>query len=1077
MNERALFFAALDIDGPAARAAFLTEACGGDTGLLQRVKELLQTHERAGSFLERPAVQDTRLDTSPADAPPDGPGSRLGPYRLVRQLGEGGMGTVYLAEQTEPVRRQVALKVVKRGMDSKQVLARFDAERQALALMDHPHIAKVLDAGTTATNQPFFVMELVKGLPINEYCDQHKLGIPERLMLFVPVCQAVQHAHQKGIIHRDLKPSNILVQSHDGRPAPRVIDFGLAKAMSGQPLTEHTLLTGLGHVAGTPLYMAPEQAASDAIDVDTRADIYALGVLLYELLTGTTPFEREDLSEKALDEILRIIRDSEPPTPSQRLGLSGSKPGVAAARGTEPAKLGRFLKGDLDWIVMKALAKERDRRYETANALAEDVGRFLNHKPVSAGPPSRRYRFRKFAGRHRATLAIASAFAALLVAGTAVSTRQAVRATAAERESDGQRAEAAEEAAVARAALSFLNEDILGQASAFGQAGPDRAPNRDLKVRTALDRAAASVPGKFAGRPRVEAAVRAALGGAYRDLGEYGPARAQLTEAVRLARDAIGEDHPDTLGATNGLAVVLLYQRQYDDAEALFARTLDGCRRRCGEEHEETLRAQANLAAVAQGRGDLDRAESLLTEVLEVQRRALGEEHHLTLASSGNLALLHQARGRFHEADRLLTAGLEASRRTLGDEHPRTLSYRNNLAALHQAEGKHEQALPILRDVLEVRRRVLGDEHDDTCTARNNLAACYDELGQLDEAEPLYVQNLQIQRRQLGDDHLHTLITMSNLATLYLARGEYARAEPLKAQALGALRRTAAAGSRDFLRALNNLAVAYYLQRKYAEAEPLYVEALAGCRKVLGEEHPHTLMVTKSLAALYRDWGKDDQAEPLFERVRAALARQPGGAESPQTASVLVSLGLIRLRRQKADEAEPLLREALRIYEKQAPEAWYRFDAQSRLGECLAARARYAEAEPLLLAGYEGLRRRAGEVPPGGNSLAEAGGRVVRLYEAWGQPEEGMGAPETTPAQVFGAAGVLAQAASNVKGSGAEAAATRERYAARSLDLLRRAQAKGFFKGPASRQAFRTNSDFAGLRDRQDFKKLLADLD
>ena len=362
----------------------------------------MRLHAQAGSFLEKRAadlvatnVPETLAAGESAAAPAEGPGTTIGRYRLVRRLGEGGMGTVYLAEQGQPIRRQVALKVIKRGMDSKQVLARFDAERQALALMDHPHIAKVLDAGTTATNQPFFVMELVKGIPVTEYCDQHKLGIPERLALFMQVCAAVQHAHQKGIIHRDLKPSNILVTLHDSQPAPRVIDFGLAKAMSGQPLTEHTLHTGLGQVAGTPLYMAPEQAACNAIDVDTRADIYALGVLLYELLTGTTPIEHEDLSKKALDEILRVIRESEPTTPSRRLGSSGSGPSVAAARGTEPAKLGRFLKGELDWIVMKALAKDRDRRYETANGFAKDIERFLNHEPVLAWPPSATYRLRK----------------------------------------------------------------------------------------------------------------------------------------------------------------------------------------------------------------------------------------------------------------------------------------------------------------------------------------------------------------------------------------------------------------------------------------------------------------------------------------------------------------------------------------------------------------------------------------------------------------------------------------------------------------------------------------------------------
>ena len=309
-----------------------------------------------------------------------------GRYKLREEIGEGGMGTVYLAEQTQPVKRKVALKLIKVGMDSAAVLARFESERQALALMDHPNIAKVLDAGTTESGHPFFVMELVKGIPVTEYCDEHRLDLPARLALFRQICSAVQHAHQKGIIHRDIKPSNILVESHDDKPVPKVIDFGLAKATSGLRLTEHSLYTAFGTVAGTPLYMAPEQARFNAIDVDTRADIYALGVILYELLTGSTPIERETFKRAALDEMLRMIREVEPPTPSSRLSSSESLPSLAATRHTEPGRLSRFVRGDLDWIVMKALAKDRQRRYDSAIGFANDVERFLNHEPVSAGP-------------------------------------------------------------------------------------------------------------------------------------------------------------------------------------------------------------------------------------------------------------------------------------------------------------------------------------------------------------------------------------------------------------------------------------------------------------------------------------------------------------------------------------------------------------------------------------------------------------------------------------------------------------------------------------------------------------------
>jgi serine/threonine protein kinase len=428
MNERELFEKALDIPSPTDRAAFLDQACADQPELRRQVEQLLQAHENAGPFLDQPhraagAVGHTGIYASSSSSAEVAGMIIAGKYKLLQRIGEGGMGSVWMADQLEPVKRRVAVKLIRAEREgSRTILSRFEAERQAIALMDHPNIAKLLDAGTTegspslregsssrgkaikeepsrSEGLPFFVMELVKGIPLNEFCDEHKLAVPDRLHLFMQICSAVQHAHQKGIIHRDLKPTNILVEMHDDKPVPKVIDFGLAKAMSGQPLTEHTLFTGFGTVAGTPLYMAPEQAKFSAIDIDTRADIYALGVILYELLTGSTPLEREQLKKAALDEILRFIRESEPPAPSKRLSSTESKPSIAANRRSEPAKLGRFIRGELDWIVMKALAKERNRRYETATGLAKDIERFLNREPVTAGPPSTAYRLRKAQSR------------------------------------------------------------------------------------------------------------------------------------------------------------------------------------------------------------------------------------------------------------------------------------------------------------------------------------------------------------------------------------------------------------------------------------------------------------------------------------------------------------------------------------------------------------------------------------------------------------------------------------------------------------------------------------------------------
>ena len=397
---KAIFLEALDCKGSDELIRYLERACGSDAALRTRVEELMRAHRDAGDFLGGAEKQNATCDQPIAEKT----GAQIGPYKLLQEIGEGGMGTVYMAQQTEPVKRLVALKVIKPGMDSRQVIARFEAERQALALMDHPNIARVFEAGTTQSGRPYFVMELVKGVPLTKYCDEHRLTPKDRLELFIPVCQAIQHAHQKGIIHRDIKPSNVLVASYDGRPVPKVIDFGVAKA-TGQQLTERTLITGLGAVVGTLEYMSPEQAELNQLDIDTRSDIYSLGVLLYELLTGSTPLEKKRLTSAALLEVLRVIREEEPPKPSMRLSTTDEMPSVAANRGLEPKKLSGLVRGELDWIVMKALDKDRNRRYETASAFAADSQRYLNDEPVQACPPSAWYRFRKFVRRKKTVLA------------------------------------------------------------------------------------------------------------------------------------------------------------------------------------------------------------------------------------------------------------------------------------------------------------------------------------------------------------------------------------------------------------------------------------------------------------------------------------------------------------------------------------------------------------------------------------------------------------------------------------------------------------------------------------------------
>jgi serine/threonine protein kinase/Flp pilus assembly protein TadD len=546
-----LFWSALALESPTERAHYLDQACGSDPLLRVQVEELLAAYPKVERFLESPAVPEGVTVDEPLT---ERPGTLIGPYKLMEQIGEGGMGLVFVAEQQQPVRRKVALKVIKPGMDSRQVIARFEAERQALALMDHPHIAKVHDGGTTDSGRPYFVMELVKGVPITDYCDQHRLTTRQRLEVFLPVCQAVQHAHQKGVIHRDLKPSNVLVAIHDVIPVVKVIDFGIAKATGPQQLTERTLYTGLAQLVGTPLYMSPEQAGQSSLDVDTRSDIYSLGVLLYELLTGTTPFESETLRQAGYDEMRRIIREEEPPRPSTRLSTlgQGDLATVCERRGVDAGKLGREVRGELDWIVMKALEKDRSRRYETASAFAADVQRYLKDEAVQACPPSAGYRVRKFALRNKGALATAGLILAALLAGTAVSAWQAVQATGARRLADERlanemqaRSQAQEEGRRAQAhfrqALDAVDR-MLAHVADMKVVLPQMEEVRQGLLKDALE----LYTGLIALNPG-DAGAYVGRGYIYRGLGRLDLAYADLEKAIEL--DPENPDAHATLGS------------------------------------------------------------------------------------------------------------------------------------------------------------------------------------------------------------------------------------------------------------------------------------------------------------------------------------------------------------------------------------------------------------------------------------------------------------------------------------------------------------------------------------------------
>jgi serine/threonine protein kinase len=623
-----VFSEAIEIQSPEERRSYLDRACQGDIGLRQAVEKLISLHSQAGDFLESPAVN---LDVT-AFAPPvdERPGTVIGPYKLLQQIGEGGMGVVFMAEQTEPIQRTVALKIIKPGMDTRQVIARFEAERQALAVMDHPNIAKVLDAGTTENGRPYFVMDLVKGIAITKYCDDHKLSLRERLELFAPVCQAVQHAHQKGIIHRDLKPTNVLVAEYDGKPVPKIIDFGVAKA-TAQRLTERTMFTEFGQVIGTVEYMSPEQASFNQLDIDTRSDIYSLGVLLYELLTGTTPFERQRLREAAFDEVLRIIREEEPPKPSTRLGTSETLPSIAANRHTEPARLSREVRGELDWIVMRALDKERQRRYQTVSALADDLQHYLVNEPVAACPPSKWYRLQKFVRRNKVTVTASTAVAAALIVGLVLASIGFVHASRQARIARERNAHSLSGWAIAMNSFgdNQLAESLAREALALSR---ELFPNDDPRIVDALESLS-----NVLGKTKPEEAISLE--------------REAIPLRRKYANDAGGQLH---LGfALDNLAILLERKGEAAEAEGIFREELPIWRKLNGNDHIHVANTLEHLATVLTQQKKLKEAEDCLRECVATRKKLRGSSYSGTVRATQNLIQLLKDQGKIEEAGKL----------------------------------------------------------------------------------------------------------------------------------------------------------------------------------------------------------------------------------------------------------------------------------------------------------------------------------------------------------------------------------------------------------------------------------------
>jgi serine/threonine protein kinase len=841
------------------RDRYLSEACKGDGELCLRVEALLQAYEQAGGFLGRPAAEMPRK-AAPVLPAGEKPGDRIGHYKLLQQIGEGGCGVVYMAEQEEPIRRRVALKIIKPGMDTKNVIARFEAERQALALMDHPNIAKVFDAGATAAGRPYFVMELVRGAKITEYCNQHSLTTEDRLKLFVQVCQAVQHAHQKGIIHRDIKPSNILVtQSLQGVAMPMVIDFGVAKATTDQRLTDKTVFTAFEMLIGTPAYMSPEQAALSSVDVDTRTDIYSLGVLLYELLTSSTPFETEELLKAGLDEIRRVIREQEPLRPSTRLS---KMPGadlttVARQRQSEPPRLIHTVRGDLDWIAMKALEKDRTRRYETANGLALDVQRFLAHEPVSARPPSKLYKLQKMVQRNRLLFIGIGVIAALLVVSLIVVSASLAHERQSQRE--------------AKMVKQFLESMLKGL-------DPNIAKTRDTAIlREILDKAAARV-GELTNEPGVEGELRSVIGTVYEITGQYSQAEEMQRAALEISRQRFGRKSLQAAASLNDLGLALIANGKSLEAEKVNREALEIRRRRLPDENADVATSKDNLGHACNDNGKFAEAETLLREALATRRRLFGNESQEVADSLRNLVLVLTNTRNGVEAEAAAREVLALRRKLLGPQHPAVASSLYDLAWMLGVNGKQTEAEALEREGFALRQK-FSDNYPDIAHSLKNLGDRMREKGNLDDAHSVLSATLSLQRKLLGDDHPDTLYTLNSLALTYEAQTNWSQAESVMREAVASRRKRSGNDDLQTIYAIRSLAEAIEGQGKWAEAEALRREALLSWRKRSGNSDAQTLREFENLAKVLMRQKKFGETERLLEEaLTPAIVSQPSSS-------------------------------------------------------------------------------------------------------------------------------------------------------------------------------------------------------
>ncbi len=963
-----LFDQAAAVD-PSDRAAFLDLVCE-DSELKAEVASLLASDDQDVTLLERPVgeILGEILPAGPAT------GRRFGPYRTVREIGRGGMAVVYAAvRDDDQYRKQVAIKLIKRGMDTDAIVARFLKERQILANLEHPNIARMLDGGMSEDGLPYLVMEYVEGVPIDRYCDQQVLSTEARLELFRAVCAAVQFAHQNLIVHRDLKPTNILV---DTTGAPKLLDFGIAKLLAADR-TLSTLVTVDGIRPMTPEYASPEQIRSQPIT--TASDTYALGALLYLLLTGHRPYR---LHRRTQAEIELVVCEREPQKPSTVLerdttlerattrSEENESPetlaeAVSRSRGTSPQGLRRKLSGDLDNIVLMALQKAPEKRYGSVEQFSEDIRRYLEGMPVIARPDVLAYRASKFVRRHRWGVTAVLLIVLSLVTGIVATAWQA-RVAHSER-------------VTAEEVSNFL-------VSLFENSRPDKALGETVTARELLDQGAQRI-GRELDDPKILAKLLDSIGLAYYKLGLYPEAAPRLEEALDLRLQTVGEGHLEVAASKSNLGELRVEQGLFRDAEKLHREALQIRQLRLGEEHELVADSLINLAVALYQQGRHDVAEPLLHRALEVCRQVFGEEHTKVAYVLNNLALVVYRKNRYEEAEKLSRQALAMNRRLLDEDHPGLAVNLNNLAEVLRAQGECEEAISLYEQVIELRIRVLGDRHPGLATSWNNLAGCLTDLRRYEEAERFYRSSLKLRRETLDDKHPAIAGSLNNLARIYFLRGQLDSAEEFYRQALKLHRDIHGDNHTAVATNLGNLATVREKRGDPEAAEQMYREALAINLGLLDDEDPAVLEQRHKLAYLLLNVGQLDEAESEFRAELAARRRSPEstGSTSRDVAHALFGLARVLMAADRPDRAEPLFSESLEIFRRWPAEEWFMINGtESMLGNCLTALGRYQEAEPLLLGSYSRFKDRRGADHP---SSRRALGRLLALYEAWGRPE------------------------------------------------------------------------------------------